>query len=132
MLFESNKNSIKGHFRRRGYGNFMMFPPKEVATRIKKDVGAPSSTQTIDQYISLLKIYFADYYQLIHIEDIIEDFRTFQNTAASRTKHDLTVACGFSLLATLKKYGGGAEEIERMTRGFNMGEQSHVRFYNAR
>jgi hypothetical protein len=132
MLFESNKNSIKGHFRRRGYGNFMMFPPKEVATRIKKDVGAPSSTQTIDQYISLLKIYFADYYQLIHHEEIIEDFRTFQNTTASRTKHDLTVACGFSLLATLKKYGGGVDEIEKMTRGFNMGEQSHIRFFNAR
>lgn len=132
MLFESNKNSIKGHFRRRGYGNFMMFPPKEVATRIKKDVGAASTTQTIDQYISLLKIYFSEYHQLIHHEDIIEDFRTFQNTTASRTKHDMTVACGFSLLATLKKYGGGIEEIERMSRGFDMHQQSHIRFFDTR
>lgn len=117
MFFENNRNSIRGHFIRRGYVNYMMFPPKDVATKTKKDFGAPSTKQTIDQYISLLLTYFNHqdgYYRLIHHSDIIEDFRTFQNTEKSRTTHDLTVACGFSLLATLKKYGTLKDDTEKL------------------
>ncbi len=131
MLFESNRNSIKGHFRRRGYANFMMFPPSDVATKVKKDVGAPSTQQTIDQYISKLLIYFSEYYSLIHIDEIIEDFRTFQNTTGSRGSHDLTVACGFSLLATLKQYGSLPDDQERLGRGMPI-QQSHLRLHNVR
>lgn len=132
MLFESNRNSIKGHFLRRGYGNFMMFPPREVATKVKKDVGAPSTQHTIDQYISKLLVYFSDYHALIHINDIIEDFRTFQNTTKSRTTHDLAVACGFSLLATLKEYGSTSDDIEKIGRGFDIQQQTQIRLYGTR
>lgn len=131
MLFESNRNSIKGHFKRRGYGNYMMFPPSDVATKVKKDVGAPSTQLTIDQYISMLMTYFSDYDCIIHHEDIIEDFRTFQNTQKSRGSHDLTVACGFSLLATLKKYGSVSDDMERLARGINI-PHNHLRLYNVR
>jgi hypothetical protein len=134
MLFESQKNSIKGHFLRRGYGNYMMYPPKEVGTKVKKDFGAPSTEHTIDQYITKLLIYFSDHYHCIHHSDIIEDFRTFQNTTASRRVHDLTVACGFSLLATLKSYGSITEETERAMRGLegHTFHKTHIRTYVVR
>jgi hypothetical protein len=110
MLFETQKNSIRGYFKQRGYFNFMMTPPKEAATKTNKDVGVPSTELIIEQYITLLLTYFEKYRYCVHHPEIIEDWRTFENTQGSRGSHDLTVACGISLIATLKKYISEAPE----------------------
>lgn len=110
MLFETQKNSIRGYFKHRGYYNFMMFPPKDAATKTNKDVGIASTDLIIEQYITLLVTYFEKYRFCIHHPEIIEDWRTFENTPQARGSHDLTVATGVSLIAALKVYQNSFEE----------------------
>lgn len=107
MNVENNKVSIKKHFRRRGYSEYLMARPEStmndgsMATKVQQ-FGTPANTDTIQQYFDAISHYIMVYGNAIKHREIILDL--LEGNKANRTKHDLLVAFGMMLIAFEKQY----------------------------
>lgn len=110
---ENNKFDIFNYFKRRGYRQFVMNRPENTTTdTIKKNIASPGTSASvgiIDLYINRLKTLFAREGGRIRNKRILEDALKF--TYDTRTERDLTVACGFTVLAAEKPYEPKAESL---------------------
>lgn len=109
---ESNKFDIFNHFKRRGYRQFVMNRPQNTTTDIKKNIQTPGSSASqglIDLWINRLKTVFARNGGAIRHKRVLQDALSF--TYDTRTERDLTVACGFAILAAEAPYEPKAEVL---------------------
>lgn len=107
MNVENNKQSIKKHFRRRGYGEYLMTRPESTMDAGSKSssisqTGTPATTDTIDQYFMAIAHYVMVYCNAIKHRRIIVDL--LEMNKKNRGKKDLGVAYGWALIACEKKY----------------------------
>lgn len=99
---ENNKNNIINKFRDRGYGEFVMFRPKETFTmesNAQNTPGTPGVEPVIQQYIGLEKSYIMQHGHRIPFKRLIKDMIRFRRKNIKI--HDPTVAFGYTLLAIL-------------------------------
>lgn len=110
MNVENNKRSIKGYFRARGYGEYLMdrpestFDSKEYEARGVKQVGTPATTDTIDQYFMAIAHYVMMYANAIKHRRIVLAWLSLNKSKKSRTVNDTGVCGGWGLLAKEKIY----------------------------
>lgn len=98
MLSESNKPGVLHYFERVGAKAYKAKKPGILGIGAKGPVdGMASSVPSIEAYVALLKTYVSTYVQNCALLPILYDFRNF--TGDNRTKCDLMVAAGFSLLS---------------------------------
>jgi hypothetical protein len=107
MNVENNKISIKTHFKKRGYGEYIMPRPEITMAENAKATtvaqgGTPATTDTIQQYFDAIAHYVMVYGNSIKHREIILDL--LELNKGNRTKHDLGVAFGWMLIAFEKKY----------------------------
>jgi len=105
VLIEKNKFDIYNYMKKRGYLEFVMARPENsvsITNKSELTEGISAGTYTIDLYISRLKSYFAKHGNRCRQDRILNDARKF--SYKTRTKRDLTVACGWALIAAEKPY----------------------------
>ena len=110
MNVENNKRAIKGYFRSRGYGMYLMDRPEDTfdhtgyAAKNIKQVGTPATEDTINQYFSLVSSYVMNFSNSIKHKRIVADLLTMNRSKKVRTKKDLGTAMGWALIARDKQY----------------------------
>lgn len=110
MNVENNKRAIKGYFRSRGYGMYLMDRPEDTfdhvayASKNIKQVGSPATEDTINQYFSSISSYVMNFSNATKHKRINYDLLTMNRSKKVRTKKDLGVAFGWVLLARDKQY----------------------------
>lgn len=93
------------HFIERGYVGYLAFRPDSTITgqTRNKEFGLPAHENVSEQYTQALMNYIFRFIDNCkHPQLIMDDsvgWLTYRNTSDSRTKHDLTVASGYALLA---------------------------------
>jgi len=107
MNVENNKTSIKKHFRRRGYSEYLMGRPEstmdsDYKSNNVKQIGTPATTDVINQYFDAIAHYVSVYCNAIKHKRLVDQLE--KTNKKNRTKYDLSVAFGFFLLACEKKY----------------------------
>lgn len=107
MNVENNKTSIKKHFRRRGYSEYLMARPESTydpnsRTDQKGIIGTPATTDVINQYFDAISTYIMTIGASCKHREIISEL--LEMNKKNRGKHDLGVSLGFALLACEKKY----------------------------
>ncbi len=105
VLIEKNKFDVYNYMKRRGYIDFVMKRPENSVSITHKGElteGIYAGTDTIDLYVNRLKTYWAQHGHRCRQERILEDARRF--TVKSRGQRDLTVACGWAILAAETPY----------------------------
>lgn len=107
MLVENNKVSIKKYFRRRGYGQYLMERPESTMDPNSRSysvnqVGAPATTDTIQQYFNAIAHYVYILACAIKHPRIVGQL--LEMNKANRGKMDLGVAFGWMLIAFEKEY----------------------------
>lgn len=100
---ENNKgHSLMHHLEERGYKDFIKYRPKQTWTNnsgSQNTEGAASSDPVIQQYLMLVMSYVNNYGHLIPFIELVVDLLKFRR--GNITRHDATVAFGFTLMATL-------------------------------
>jgi hypothetical protein len=100
ILVENNKNGIINKFKDRGYGEFIMFRPKETFTsdnNSQNTPGMPGVDPVIQQYIGEIKSYVFQHGHRIPFKRLVLDLIQYRR---KRIKiHDPTVAFGITLLS---------------------------------
>lgn len=120
MLVENNKKVIKNHFRDRGYSEYIMPRPESTMNETARDhntaqLGAPASTDTIDQYFHAITHYVMVYGNAIKHRDLL--LQLLEMNKANRGKLDLGVSFGWALIACDKKYDKlPSQEYEQETQ----------------
>lgn len=110
MNVENNKRSIKGYFRSRGYGEYLMdrpestFDSKAYEAKNIKQVGTPATTDTIDQYFMAIAHYVMNFSNAIKHRRLVIAWLSLNKTKKSRTVNDTGVCGGWGLLAKEKIY----------------------------
>ena len=103
---ETNKPNIRTYFIERGYKNFLMVRPKITVgqfTIVNKEGGAQSSELIIRAYTEALQDWVRFHSHMCKFDRTLMQVRDFQpSNAKNRTKSDLAVSFGFSLLSTMK------------------------------
>lgn len=108
MLIERQRIGLINHLRQNKLHHFVQKTPIGVLGELKNKknkrtsiYGVAASPKTIGMYIGELKKLIHSYIDCYHHTRILEDHRKMGNDREVRTQCDLTVAAGFSLLATL-------------------------------
>lgn len=110
MNTENNKRSIKGYFKARGYGEYLMdrpettFDAKAYEAKGVKQVGTPATEETISQYFMAIAHYVMNFSNAIKHRRIILAWLSLNRSKKSRTINDTGVCGGFGLLAKEKVY----------------------------
>ncbi len=110
---ETNKPGLRQHLLNRGYQDFIKHRPTEtmtITTGSQNTLGVASVTPVIQQYLIMIKSYVNSYGHLIPFKRLVKDLLEFRNN--NRTKHDPTVAFGFTLMATLGEAKQPAKVVE--------------------
>lgn len=107
MNVENNKISIKKHFKKRGYHEYIMARPESTMDDKSRSnnvaqLGTPATNDTIEQYFMAIATYIMNYCNAIKHREIILDL--LELNKKNRTKHDLGVAFGWALIGCEKKY----------------------------
>jgi hypothetical protein len=100
ILIENNKNGIINKFRDRGYGEFIMYRPKETFTADNNSQNTPGVhgvDPIIQQYIGEIKSYVVQHGHRIPFKRLIEDLLRYRRKNIKI--HDPTVAFGITLLS---------------------------------
>lgn len=105
MFFEKDKPGVGQFFRNskkdgQSFASYLKDRPKETRTEFgskKREKGTKASAPIINLYVDALKWHVIHRVHNYHHHQILEDFRKFK--VYNRTECDLTVACGFALLA---------------------------------
>lgn len=87
------------------------------------DYGCPATTENIMAYETELRGYIAENYMKIYHLDLLSDARQYNGEKANRTKRDLTVAWGWSLLLTAVI----RNLLERRERASRSNQRAHAK-----
>lgn len=122
LLAENQKRGIITHFQQKGFGAFIMNRPKETFTaknNTQDTPGIPSSKPMIQQYTGKLQTYVEYHGHRIPFKELVIDLLQFDPNKP--TKHDATVAAGFTIIASEKQT---VKPIE------TTGGMSYVQYYD--
>ncbi|AIM37386.1 hypothetical protein KO02_12300 [Sphingobacterium sp. ML3W] len=118
MLPENNKTAIKKYFKDRGYAQYIMLRPQETIadqSKAKQTGGIAATTDTIDQYFTLITHYVMNYWNGMKFIDLVKDLQAMNRK--NRGKHDLGVAFGWALIACDNK------QLRTLPRGHMEGQE---------
>lgn len=118
MLTERQKaDALHNYCVQRGYAGYLSYRPESTRnsqTR-DKDFGVPASESTCEQYTQALMNYISFFIDNCKHPELIQNdgvgWLTFRNTKESRTRHDLSVASGWALLAAGERPVKQEEEV---------------------
>lgn len=123
MFFENQKIGIANYFRMNGFSSYLKNKPLGLSKGNQKkrnrstEKGAPATTNVINLYVGAMKQHVATRIANYHHLRILNCHRLF--TTSNRTERDLTVACGYSLIADFdKKPIEVKEEEKKWSKGF--------------
>ncbi len=107
MNVENNKRSIKNHFKKRGYGEFVMPRPESTMDEKSRSnntqqYGTPATADTVEQYFMAIATYVMMYSNACKHRRII--LQLLEMNKKNRTKWDLGVGFGWGLIACEKQY----------------------------
>jgi len=105
---QQKAGGLISHFKERGYGAFIMNRPeitfntvKEISKTQSVIEGSPASRSVIQTYTGLIATNIQLFGHMIPFLDLVDDLIQFDPD--NTTKHDYSVAFGYTLLAAEKK-----------------------------
>lgn len=111
---ETDKPGLITWMENNSYLGFLQIEPGELLVNVnrrKRKFGSKATTDIISQYIDLLMLYIPEMIWACHHPRVMRDWRFFQRD--KRTKHDLTVASGYMMLADLDERFGEGKSTNR-------------------
>lgn len=119
MNVENNKQSIKKHFRQRGYAEFLMARPESTMDEKSRyattnQIGTPATTDTIDQYFMAIAHYVMMYANAMKHRRII--LQLLEGNKKNRGKLDLLCAYGWGLIGCEKQFSRLPEHETESTK----------------
>jgi hypothetical protein len=118
-FIERDKPGVSHYFDRHGFGAYLAWKPKVIKIGAKTEMapGMKSSQQSIDLYMSALQTHFSMYPETYVHNLLLQDYRNFDGTTASRRHCDLFVAAGFAEMQSnaYEIMAAKEEKVIRMT-----------------
>jgi hypothetical protein len=101
MHCERNKPGCINYFDQQGFGGYVLRKPKSISKNKNKpnEKGTTATTPVIQMYVDLLQWHVSQRISTYDHKRILACYRQF-NTL-NRTERDLTVSCGYALLADI-------------------------------